>query len=90
MCCGSTTPAPVPFLAPAPRGVAIPHNSPLPQSAVTLHYLGSTPIPDLANVPTGARYRLRPDHTLLVYPADVETLMARLNEDDTPRFERFT
>lgn len=88
MCCGVTggNPAPPP-LPPTPL-VAVPNNAPVTTGTVWLRYLGSAPTIDLANVPSGARYRLRTDSTILVYPIDLTILLSRLKPDNSPLFER--
>lgn len=89
MCCGQVVSA-SPTVAPVPRGAPVAPGTPLPSDRIVLHYIGTTPFTDLASVPTGAHYRLRPDKTFVVYPADVKTLLDRRDNNGNQLFERFS
>jgi hypothetical protein len=54
---------------------------------VDLLYLGQGSVPDLSNMPTGAHYIVR-SGVVTVFSADVDTLLARLDNSNQPLFKR--
>lgn len=92
MCCGMSSSR---GASRAVSAAAVPRNprvTPLAGVAtgnlVTLLYTGDEAPVHLANVPSGASYRLKGDKTFIAYARDVDALLERVDESENPLFEK--